>query len=134
MINNLLYYTTYILYSRIYPPNNNWKFRSAIIPLIEPLHSNYKPIEVYNMDISLPLNYQSPRTIISVESSSDRILGFPLFVRSFYKTYIQKVFNQKNTGLYFKNYKLKNQILKQTTTLLIEVFKIICKKLKCCSY
>ena len=95
MINSLLYYTTYILYSRIYPPNNNWKFRSAIIPLIEPLHSNYKPIEAYNLDISLPLNYQSPRTIISVESSSDRILGFPLFVRSFYKTCIQKVYLAK---------------------------------------
>ena len=114
MINSLLYYTTYILYSRIYPPNNNWKFRSAIIPLIEPLHSNYKPMEAYNLDISLPLNHQSPRTIISVESSSSRILGFPLFVRLFYKTCIQKVFNQKNTRLYFKNYIYNMQILKQT--------------------
>ena len=66
----------------------------------------------YNLDISLPLNYQSPRTIISVESSSDRILGFPLFVRSFYKTCIQKVFNQKNTGIYISNYKTINQIFK----------------------
>ena len=64
----------------------------------------------YNMDISLPLNYQSPRTIISVESGSSRILGFPLFVRLFYKTCIQKVFNQKNTGLYFKHYIYNMQI------------------------
>ena len=71
----------------------------------------------YNMVISLPLNYQSPRTIISVESSSSRILGFPLFVRLFYKTCIQKVFNQKNTRLYFKNYILIKQIIKQTKEL-----------------
>ena len=99
-----------MLNSRNLPLDKNRKVRSAIIPIIEAIHSNYKPIEVYNLDISLPLNYQSPRTIISVESSSDCILGFPLFVQSFYKTYIQKVFNQKNTGLYFKHYILIKQI------------------------
>ena len=68
-------------------------------------------MEAYNLDISLPLNHQSPRTIISVESSSSRILGFPLFVRLFYKTCIQKVFNQKNTGLYINNYIYNMQII-----------------------
>ena len=110
MINTLLYYKPYILNSRIYPLDKNREVRSAIINLIEPIYSNYKPMEAYNLDISLPLNHQSPRTIISVESSSSRILGFPLFVRLFYKTCIQKVFNQKNTGLYFKHYILIKQI------------------------
>ena len=109
MINTLIIYNPYILYSRRYPPNNNWKVKSAFTTLIEPFIAIISD-RTYNMDISLPLNYQSPRTIISVESSLDRILGFPLFVRSFYKTCIQKVFNQKNTGLYFKNYILIKQI------------------------
>ena len=111
MINTLLYYKPYILNSRIYPPDYNQEGRSAVINLIEPIYSNYKPMEAYNLDICLPLNHQSPRTIISVESSSSRILGFPLFVRLFYKTCIQKVFNQKNTGLYINNYIYNMQII-----------------------
>ena len=110
MTNTLIIYNPYILYSRIYPPNNNWKVKSAFTTLIEPFITIISD-RTYNLDISLPLNYQSPRTIISVESSSSRILGFPLFVRLFYKTYIQKVFNQKNTGLYFKHYIYNIQIV-----------------------
>ena len=110
MINTLIIYNPYILYSRIYPPNNNRKVKSAFTTLIEPFIAIISD-RTYNMDISLPLNYQSPRTIISVESSSDCILGFPLFVQSFYKTCIQKVFNQKNTRLYFKHYIYNIQIV-----------------------
>ena len=94
MINTLIIYNPYILYSRIYPPNNNWKVKSAFTTLIEPFIAIISD-RTYNMDISLPLNYQSPRTIISVESSSDCILGFPLFVQSFYETCIQKVYLAK---------------------------------------
>ena len=110
MTNSLLYYTNYILDNRIYSPDKSQRFRSVIIPIIEPFITIISD-RTYNLDISLPLNYQSPRTIISVESSSSRILGFPLFVRLFYKTYIQKVFNQKNTGLYFKHYIYNIQIV-----------------------
>ena len=92
----------------IFPLDRNREVRSAYI--LNRGHLAIISDRTYNMDISLPLNYQSPRTIISVESSSSRILGFPLFVRLFYKTCIQKVFNQKNTRLYFKNYILIKQI------------------------
>ena len=66
MINTILYYKPYILNSRIYPLDKNREVRSAVINLIEPIYSNYKPMEAYNLDISLPLNtIKSPRTIIS---------------------------------------------------------------------
>ena len=117
MINNLLYYTTYILNSRIYPPNNNWKFRSAIIPLIEPLHSNYKPIEVYNMGNSFSLNYQTPRKYLTCLIYFDSFTRIPLICANLYETCIQKVFNQKNTRLYFTDYIYIMQILKQTKEL-----------------
>ena len=96
-------------HSRNLPLDKNRKVRSAIIPIIEVMYSDYKSIVIYNWT-SLYLYYLSPRRIMSIESSSSRILGFPLFVRSFYKTCIQKVFNQKNTGLYFKHYKTIKQI------------------------
>ena len=66
MINTILYSKPYILNSRIYPLDKNREFRSAVINLIEPIYSNYKPIEAYNLDISLPLNaIKSPGSIIS---------------------------------------------------------------------
>ena len=94
MINSLLYYTL------------NMSSITASIPLTKARgldlfytlnrgHLTITSDRTYNLDISLPLNYQSPRTIISVESSSSRILGFPLFVRLFYKTCIQKVYLAK---------------------------------------
>jgi hypothetical protein len=81
MINTLLYYKPYILkHSRNLPPDKNREVRSAVINLIEPIYSNYKPMEAYNLDISLPLNHQSPGCIISVESTSTHLPGFPLFL------------------------------------------------------
>ena len=106
----IIYYTNYMSHSRNLPLDKNRKVRSAIIPIIEVIYSDYKSIVIYNWT-SLYLYYLSPRRIMSFESSSSRILGFPLFVRLFYKTCIQKVFNQKNTGLYFKNYIYNMQII-----------------------
>ena len=109
MINSLLYYTLNMSIAGIFP-----SIKTERADLLYTLNRGHLAIisdRTYNMDISLPLYYyQSPRTIISVESSSDRILGFPLFVRSFYETCIQKVFNQKNTALYFKHYIYNMQI------------------------
>ena len=67
MINTLLYYKPYILkHSRNLPLDKNREVRSAVINLIEPIYSNYKPMEAYNLDISLPLNtIKSPGSIIS---------------------------------------------------------------------
>ena len=94
MINTLLYYTLNMSTIAVSIP----LIITRRLDLLYTLNRGHLAIisdRTYNMDISLPLNYQSPRTIISVESSSDRILGFPLFVRSFYKTCIQKVYLAK---------------------------------------
>ena len=109
MINTLLYYTLNMSIAGIFPSIETE--RADLLYTLNRGHLAITSDRTYNLDISLPLNYQSPRSIISVESTSDRLLGFPLFVRSFYKTCIQKVFNQKNTRLYFKNYIYNMQII-----------------------
>ena len=82
MINTLLYYKPYILkHSRIYPPDYNQEGRSAVINLIEPIYSNYKPMEAYNLDISLPfIPSKALDALYLVESTSTYLPGFPLFL------------------------------------------------------
>jgi len=105
MINTILYYNPYILNSRIYSPGKFQRFRSAIITLIEPIYSNYKPMEAYNLDISLPLNHQSLGCIISCLIYIYSFTKIPLISMSIFKNPEPKqVFNQKNSGLYINNY------------------------------
>ena len=123
MINSLLYYTLNMSMQNLSP-----RLETESLDLLYTLNRGHLAIisdRTYNMDISLPLNYQSPRSIISVESTSSRILGFPLFVRLFYKTCIQKVFNQKNTRLYFKHYYNNMQIFIIFTKEFKKVFGIV---------
>ncbi len=114
MINTLLYYKPYILkHSRIYPLDKNREFRSAVINLIEPIYSNYKPMEAYNLDISLPLNKPSKPWMHYILLNLHLLIyqDSPYFYEYFKKPEPKQVSNQKNSGIYITDYIYNMQII-----------------------
>ena len=112
MINTLLYYKPYILNSRIYPPDYNQEGRSAVINLIEPIYSNYKPMEAYNLDISLP--FIPPKPWMYYILLNLHLLIYqdsPYFYEYFKKPEPKQVSNQKNSGIYITDYIYNMQII-----------------------
>ena len=96
MINTILYYKPYILNSRIYPLDKNREVRSAVINLIEPIYSNYKPMEAYNLDISLPFIPSKPWMHYILFNLHLLIYqDSPYFYEYFKKPEPKQVFNQK---------------------------------------
>ena len=91
------------------PMTKNHKVRSAIISFIEPYIAIITNSS-YNMDNHSTKIYFSLRKHFVCLSTSDYILRFPFFFNPFIISCTEKVFNQKNTRLYYNTYYINMQM------------------------